>query len=276
MPEREPVWRVTNFSTHIHVFNWLADCLLALEQAEDGMYLCFIRNSDAAPDPADNVPGEGQQISVSHKPGLEATADGYFGFYIKSNGSLLSINERVNESFPGEHKGRRNARYSDAKKYNLFPYNFIFSFRDHDYKGIARTHVIDDDKLAFLKLEPQAYMPLVVAMVMLNHRYAGCSVADMSVKYVDSLLAVNVDTLTPGKQELMIPATSAIAAVNRGFHLDMTSEGVAEGAYAHELTHNEDTKGRHYTEYGTFPEGENIFVKLYGEGFEHSSLLRVR
>lgn len=250
---------VTNFSTNIHVFSWLSQCLMALEQAEDGMYLCFIRNCDA--------PKE-EDTEDSESKGLNATADGYFGFYIKSNGSLLSVNERVNEMFSGEHKGHRNARYSNDKKYNLFPYSSIFSFSDYDYKGVATTHTIDDEKLEFLKLEATAYMPLVVAMMLLNNRYAGSSVADMPLKYVDSLLPVNLEVPTPGTQALMVPATSSIAVNHKGFTLNMSSDDILNAVPAHRLSYNEDTKNRHYTEYGTFPEGENIFVKLYGEGFE--------
>lgn len=250
----------TNFSTNIHVFSWLAECLMALEKAEDGMYLCFIRNCDA---PKPEATEDGKEPE-----GLEATADGYFGFYLKSNGNLLSINERVNESFPGEHKGHRNGRYSDKKQYNLFPYGSIFSYSNFDYKGIAHTHTIDDQKLAFLGLEPNAYIPLVVAMLMLNAKYADTSTAEMPLKLVDSLMTVNLAMPTPGMTDIMVPGDSVIAAVSRSFVLDMTTEGIRTGAYAHKLSRNEDTKDRHWSEFGSFPEYRNIFVELYGGGFE--------
>ena len=95
---------ITNFSTHIHVFNRLSECLLAVESAPDGIYLCYIN--------------EGGSV------------DGYFGFMIKSNGNILFVNERVDEAYPGQHKNCRSARYSEGKKYELFPYNFIFNFSE--------------------------------------------------------------------------------------------------------------------------------------------------
>ena len=251
---------VSSFSTHIHVFSWLAKCLMALEQAQDGMYLCFIRNCD--------VPKAEPTEESGENTGLDATADGYFGFYIKSNGNLLSINERVNESYPGEHSHHRNARYSDRKQYDLFPYSHIFSFSNHDYKGVAHTHTIDDQKLAFLELEPNAYTPLLVAMMMLNAKYANTSTAEMPLKYVDSLLEVNLALPTPGMTDIMVPSDSAIATLNKSLVMDMTSEGIRTGEYTHRLAHNEDTKDRHWSEYGTFPEYKNIFVELYGDGFE--------
>lgn len=50
---------VGKFSTHIHVFHRLADCLISLESAADGIYLCYIAE--------------------------HGSAAGYFGFYLKSN-----------------------------------------------------------------------------------------------------------------------------------------------------------------------------------------------
>ena len=137
---------IKNFSTSIHVFDRLAECLLALEQAPDGMYLCYIT--------------------------CGGTADGYFGLYIKSNGTILSLSERIDEAYPGQHRNSRNGRWSEEKKYNLFPYNFMFSFSEHDYLGYAKNHIIDDSQLAFCNLEPEAYMPIILAMVMIANKYA--------------------------------------------------------------------------------------------------------
>lgn len=181
---------ITNFSTHIHVFERLSECLLALEQAADGLYVCYIEN-------------------------YRGSLDGNFGFFIKSNGNILSINERINESFPGEHKGRRNGSWLDSKKASLFPYSFIVSATDPkeetpdgdvkvktDYKGYAYNLFIDEDRLAFLNLQPEAYMPLIVAMLMLNSRYANTTTEHMRIRYVDSLLSVNLALPKPGVKEL--------------------------------------------------------------------------
>lgn len=40
-----PIGRISHFSTHIHVFDSLAQCLLALESARDGIYLCYVNSS---------------------------------------------------------------------------------------------------------------------------------------------------------------------------------------------------------------------------------------
>lgn len=233
---------VTRFSTHIHVFEYLAECLLALEESPDGMYLCYINNG--------------------------GSADGYFGFYIKSNGNILSINERVNEAYPGAHKRSRNGRWTEDKKFGLFPYSYIFSFSEYDYKGYAAKHMIEEDKLAFFNLSPGAYMPLILAMIMLNSKYGNMDVSAMQLKYVDSLLPINVNNPLPETQALIVPTGSALARVNASLNIEMTSEGVKMAEYAKKYDYSQ-TKGTgvHYSEVGCFPSGENIFVQLYGDDF---------
>lgn len=234
---------VGKFSTHIHVFQRLADCLIALESAADGIYLCYIAE--------------------------HGSAAGYFGFYLKSNGNLLSVNERVNEAYAGEHKSSRNARWSDAKKYHLFPYQYVMQFGEYDYKGYATKHVIDEAKLSFMELGPDAYLPLILAMVMLNQKYAGRMLDDMPLMYVDSLLPANLNGLKPSDQALMIPADSAIVASHREFHLDFTPEHVLDGALADRYnTGSPGAAGKPYNHTGYFSNRNQMMVDMYGQGFQ--------
>lgn len=233
-----PVQKIQNFSTKIHIFERLADCLLALEQAPDGMYLCYV-----------NCGG---------------TADGYFGFYVKSNGTILSLSERIDEAYPGQHKNSRNGRWAEDKKYNLFPYNYIFSFSEHDYLGYAKKHTIDDSKLAFCNLEPQAYMPLILAMVMTANKFSGAEVSDMPVMLIDSLFQRNLYTALPESRALIVPSDSALAAVSRDYIPTVTTPDILGTDMAKKLT----DKSRPYYDRGTFDTADNIFVELYGKGFE--------
>lgn len=237
-----PIGAIHNFSTHIHVFNQLAECLLALEQAQDGMYLCYISSG--------------------------GSADGYFGFYIKSNGTLLSVNERINESYPGEHKCHRNHRYAEEKKYQLFPYNFIFSFEGSDYKSYPTQHIINEDKLAFFQLEPEAYMPLVIAMGLLSSRYAEQDLCKMDLKYVDSLLPVNLALPCPGTQALTITAESQLVDAAKQMDVGISTEDIFKGTYNHLLCR---PRNKNEADTSSFYQyqwmEENLFIELYGQGF---------
>lgn len=229
-----PIGRITRISTHIHVFDSLAQCLLALESANEGMYLCYVNSND--------------------------TADGNFGFYIKSNGTILSINERVNEAYPGQHKNSRNGRWQDAKKDNLFPYFHIFEYMDHDYKGYPGKQVINEDKLAFFELGASVYMPLLISMILLSEKYAGADVCDMKLKYVDSLLPKNLALPTPGTQTLVVPNESALTTVNAGYEPTFTTNDILSNYYAEKY---KLSAPRHD---GQITDAE-LFVRLYGEGF---------
>ena len=63
---------VTHIDTQLHVFNTLAECLLTVEKAEDGIYFCFISAGDSA--------------------------DCFFSFFFKSNGTIISVNDRIDEA----------------------------------------------------------------------------------------------------------------------------------------------------------------------------------
>lgn len=241
-----PITGIHKFSTYIHVFETLAELLMALEGADDGLYLCYVTNHN--------------------------TSDGYFGFYIKSDGNILSINERVDEAYPGQHRsGMRNGRWMDAKADSLFPYNYIFSFSDRDYLGYASKCMVDHDKLAFFNLPADAYMPLLLAMVMVASKYTGYSTSDMKLKYTDALLSVNLDTALPDGDvtALSIPATSQIAIQTKGVSIAMTTQDVLSPVFGKQFDSSSRKElSKELRETGCFPSTENIFVSLYGDGFQ--------
>lgn len=244
----EPIGRITRFSACIHVFDLMADCLMALESAEDGIYLVYITN--------------------------HGSSDGYFSFFIKSNGNILSINERQNEAYPGQHGNCRNGRWQDAKGLSLFPYSFIFSFAEMDYKGYASKYMIDSEQLSFLRLQPKAYMPLILAMVMLTQKYQGTSTEELPLMYSDALLSVNVDTALPGGSALAIPAGSQIALAHRGLTVSLSAEQVMDSAFGSRFDISaRKTDGKDISETGYFAgtEDATLFTQLYGAGFHLDS-----
>lgn len=238
-----PIQPVTNVSTHIHVFNTLAECLLALETANDGIYLCYVSNN--------------------------GTSDGYFGFYIRSNGNILSLNERVDEAYPGQHRTGRNGRWMNSKATSLFPYNFIFSFSKRDYLGYASKSIIDEEHLAFMNLTPAAYLPLLLAMVMVSAKYRGYDTADLPLKYSAELLSINVAALeSSGTTELTIPETSMVAKQTMSLPITVSSASILDNAAAASFDYS--NKSRDKNACGYF-DSDNFFVKLYGDGFQLDS-----
>lgn len=247
---KTPIGEITRFSTYIHVFDTMAACLTSIEvpAVQDGLYLCFIRCGD--------------------------TDDCYFTFMLKSNGNLVSINERVNEAFPGQHKGSRNGRWAESKKKNLFPYHFIIEESNFDYKGYSHTQIIDEEKLAFFRITAEAYMPILLAMVCINTKYTGMDLQNKELKYVDTLLKWNMEMPSPAATSLTVPNDSAIIETHAGtYDRTLTSEQVLNGEL-HDRFSSKNVgverirNGAAHAELGN---PSNMFIDLYGEGFELDS-----
>lgn len=232
---------VTRISTHIHLFETLAECLIALENTVDGLYLCYI-----------NCGG---------------TANGYFSFFLKSNGNLLSINERADESYVGQHSKTRNGRWMKSKQYELFPYEYIFNYTNHDYKGYAKNHLIDEEKLAFFELGHNVYLPIIIAMLMINNQYVG-TIFDMEVKYVDSLLPINLKELPVNNKEIMIIGNSNLIKHHESVDLSFDLEKIINGEYSKEFN-SRDNPNKSKKETGVFENSNQILVDLWGDGFEY-------
>jgi len=231
---------IAKISTHIHVFNTLAECLTALESTEDGMYLCYVN--------------------------ANASLDGYFGFYIKSNGNIISVNERIDEAYAGSHKNSRNGRYAENKQFEMFPYDFIFDFEGHDYKGYATKYIIDDEKLDFFNLGIKAYIPIVLAMFLLKSKYDGRYV-EGDIIYVDSLVNINIQkNISSGCESLSIINNSQLVESHNNLDINFEIDKVLDGTYHSEYDHK-DNKDKTYKETGTFTGENDIFVELYAEGF---------
>lgn len=238
--------QISSFSTELHVFDTLSQCLLTLEGAPDSMYICYIRNRD--------------------------TADGYFGFFIKPNGNLLSINERVREAYPGQHINARNGRWSESKAYQVFPYELMKDIGERDYLGYAHHLCIDDSNLKLFALGPGGYIPLVLSMVMLSVKYSGLPTDSYPLTYVDSLLPRNLE-LSQSSEEtaLTIPENSLVVSGHKTYAIDLTTEDVLTGRAGAHFDHQALRAAgieKHYTATGSFPQTENIFINLYGAGFE--------
>lgn len=230
---------ITNFSTSIHTFPSLADCLITLSNAPDGMYLCFID--------------------------IEHTADSYFGFFLKNNGNIISANERINEAFKGQHCNSRNGRWAENKADQIFPYDFIFSYSDYDYKGYSHTYNIDKDKLDMFTMEEDAFLPLLIAMILLSRKFPKINKDEYEIVYIDSLLKVNMPLLTEDKNELMVIEKNEIVQSHQKVNLEFDYDKIMDGSALDEFAYQD---GEYRGNYISAANTGQIFVDLYGDGFK--------
>ena len=223
--------------THLHVFNSLAECLFAIENAQDALYVCFIS--------------------------CGGSNDGYFGYFMKNNGNIFSVNERVNEAYPGQHKNSRNGRWMEGKKCGLFPYEIVQG-SDFDYKGYDKKLMLDDTQLELLRLAPESYIPLMLGAIMINNKMS-CTENDKYEQiYVDSLLPNNVLPASSQNKELVPLSQGIIAKQNQQYQLPVTSENVVSGELSAKFQFSDQNRMKPN---GFFADPDNIFVKLYGNEF---------
>lgn len=237
--------KVTNISTKIQIFETMTECVLTIEKADDGLYLCFIN--------------------------ANGTADCYFAFMYKSNGTIFALHDRVNETFLTQHATARNARWTEDKVDKIFPYDYIFSYAEHDYKGYATKYNIDDSKLEFCNLSEQVYVPLILTMLLIINRYDGY-IPEKPIHYIGSL--------TPDAQALiqttglMTISKSEIAEINQNIDLSFDMQKILDGSYAKEFKNTAkqdeawyENQGWYENETATFNNFNQILVDKYASDF---------
>ena len=234
-----------NFSNKIYVFEDLSRCLLTLENSLDGVYLCYISK--------DNSP------------------DGFFGIYVKNNGNLFSLNERIDEKYIGQNTHRRNHRYTESKAYDLFPYN-IFEFSGEDSKGYATEHKIQMDKLTFDKIDNKSLMNIIVMFFLLSKKYIGKTLNDELV-YIDSLFEVNVKpelTLSNDRFDLIpLTAKSELIKSHKKFEITFSKDEFLNGTLCNKFNSNKLM----YNERGNFQNINQKMVEKFGYDFDLTTAL---
>lgn len=109
-----PVKTETRISKDIFVVGSIGELILKASSMPDGMFLAFVtRDKDA---------------------------ESYFSLILKSNGNIVSINDRAPEKFFGQNKRRRTDRYTEDKAYSMFPYESVL---ETTYKE-SGVHVLVD------------------------------------------------------------------------------------------------------------------------------------
>lgn len=244
---------IESVCTEIFVFNTLVDCLYVLQNQPDALYICYISNHN--------------------------TSDGYFGFFIKNNGNIFSINERVEEAYIGQHSHGRNHRFVEQKTEGLFPYQ-LFEFSNYDYKGYARTYTLknkEDEKISLIDLEDNSYIVLLITIMLLKMKFEGTEL-DGPVKYSNYYLQNNLQSLKQRKDiDLMVIDNNQIMQSNQQLFNNLitklTSENVLKGQFNTDFNKTVHPE-LDYRENGNFD--NNIFIDLYGDGFKlHPELLMI-
>ena len=236
------------YSTTILVFNTLADCILNISSSTNGIYLCY--------------------ISLDGKP------DGYFTYIYKCENTLISINDRVKESFRGQHNRSRNNRWMEYKCYNLFPYNIIDYGDERDYKGYATSMKLCEDVSLSLGDQGIDAAKIIITMMMIENfvKYK-IDFSEYELSYSDMLLPVNRSKLFDSKDtELMVVKGNEIAEIHESVDFNISRNDVVFGL-------NDDDEIISTSAYSDFKDskeaGDGIYEIVPDFEFDASTLLAV-
>lgn len=200
--------KMEKYSQNIKVFNTLGEAVLTLENSVDGIYTCYIN--------------------------VLNSADSYFGIFIKSGGTLISFNDRINEVYPGQHEvlSTRNGRWSDNKRDSLFPYDFVLEYDKHCHKGYAMSYKIKGESTSKNVLfkdfsDTTGFFGLILGLLILKMKYNG-KTFDGELTCIESLIGERLKLVT-GANELMVLQDSSIVEFNKNINLTFTDNEIHNG-----------------------------------------------
>lgn len=235
------------FMTTVQIFNTTTECVLSIERSPDGIYLCYITDFNSA--------------------------GGYFGYFIKSGFNILSFNDRINESYVGQHTRSRNNRFIEQKKWHIFPYDELVTSEGRDYLGYYKSLVCEVKPRDIREFESNNTYPIMLSAVLIMKRYSGCMIdeivdgKEVEQVYIDSLLKQNVSS---EEVSALVPVTgnSLVIAANTNIPMyNFTTDNVISNELQSRYHfRTEENKGKRHT--GIFTDVNKILIDTYGEGFE--------
>lgn len=233
--------KIDSICTEINVFDTLAETLLALEQAQDMAYICYIRQYQSAA--------------------------GYFGIFIKSNGTILSVNDRVNEKYIGQHQNSRNGRWQEEKKDELFPYDKIIEdVKGKDYKGYPISFVVSKEYIPLKDIGAESYIHLLLAISLLENKINRFNPATQELTYTNAMLPNSVllsDFVTSDETHLIQIDRSLIVSEHQQIHLAFSDKEVITGSASAKF----DRDANPNKDAGRYKNRNQKLVELYAEGF---------
>lgn len=234
-----PIGNLSATSLSVWSCGSLAECLLRLEKAPDGIYVCFISN-----------------------PG---TLDGWFGFFVHSNGNLFSYNERIDEAYIGQHGNFRNGRYAEDKAYDLFPYELCKASKETDYKGYAREIRIGEQlKLIGEKGEGSGILiRMLLSMAVIEQKHVGKTIEGETV-IVNSLLSNNLALIAESKES---SKTTAVVEWKSSPIVEYTAKSAIPSFETKKVLNGEYNKEFDEKRGCYFTDRRQDIVDAYGDGF---------
>lgn len=196
------------------------------------------------------------------------TLNAYFSYFIKSNGNLIEITDRIDEAYAGQLKHSRNNWWLETKQFSIFPYSSLINYYGSDYKGYPTSvEIRQRGPICIAHLPHHQFQRIVLTMFLLSLKCKHMDLSGKEVVYSNDLLEPNI-SVAPDRDLPMLwtPENSMLVTKSNLLNIVPSRDEVLSPMYGVQF----DWKQNELTDWkrATFTEGSGEpYVSLYGKGF---------
>lgn len=196
------------------------------------------------------------------------TLNAYFSYFIKSNGNLIEITDRIDEAYAGQLKHSRNNRWLESKQFSIFPYSSLINYYGSDYKGYPTSvEIRQRGPICITDLPHHQFQRIVLTMFLLSLKYKDTDLSGKELVYSNDLLEPNISA-APDRDLPMLwtPENSMLVTKSNILNIVPSRDDVLSSSYGVQF----DWKQNEHTDWkrATFTEGSGEpYVSLYGKDF---------
>lgn len=194
----------------------------------------------------------------------------YFSYFIRSNGNLIEITDRIDEAYAGQLKKSRNNRWLESKQFSIFPYSSLMNYYGSDYKGYPTSVEIRQRRpICIADLPHDQFQKIVLTMFLLSLKYKDVDLSDRELVYSSDFLQPNIE-FAPDRDLSMLwtpenSMHSMLVTRSNLMNIVPTRDEVLSPTYGVQFDSSNSSKD---WKQATFVQGSGEpYVSLYGKDF---------
>ena len=158
----------------------------------------------------------------------EKAGEGFFSLMYKSNGNIISVNDRPAERYFGQFGvlSGRNDRYTEDKAFCMFPYTSVLkmTFKEDGVHDIIDKAEVRKEHMTFDDLTIDEALRFFVGCLLISSRLAGKVYEDRSVRYTTELTRDNLPLLE--SKALVNTGNRSITEAYRSLKLEIPEDSI--------------------------------------------------
>jgi hypothetical protein len=156
----------------------------------------------------------------------EKENEGFFSLIYKSNGNIISVNDRATEKYFGQFSVLRNDRYTENKAFSMFPYDSVLeiSYKESGVHVLVDKAEVKKEHLSFDDFSIDEALRFFVGCLLISARLAGKTYDEKNVRYTTALTRNNLAALE--SKALINPGNKDIATAYKSLKLEISPKDI--------------------------------------------------